>query len=104
MVELPADLGVDDLWPVRVRKADGLGGVRRSAQRVCTHMASSDRLTGGSGGGHGSGSLDLTGTDAADKPPTNLISGVSFSPGEGPCPSDESARAVIIRSFGLEDA
>ncbi len=102
MAELPADFIFNRFWPVRVREAAGFAGIGGGTQRVRAHMADGDGLTGGSGSGRCGGSRDFTWTDAAGKPAANLLDGVHLSPGKRARPGDESTRAVVIWSLGLE--
>ena len=102
VLELPADLVFDGLWPVRIRKAGGVGGISGRTLRVRAHVADGDGLAGGSSSGHCGGSLHITSADATDKPTANLLRSFQFSPGERASPGDEGSRAAIIWSLSLE--
>src|SRR3954447_14464062 len=102
MVELPADLGCDGFWPVRVRKADGADGIPGGTEGMGAHVADRDALAGGAGGGRCRRSLHLTGTDATGKPPTNLLGSMELSAGERAGPGDERPRAVISWRLSLK--
>ena len=66
-------------------------------------MAYGDGLTGGFASGHGGRGPYIARTNATDKPPANLVGSSQFTSGEGAGSGDESARAVVIGSLGLEE-
>src|SRR5579872_5914550 len=82
VLKLPVDLILDGFWPVRICKAGGSRSIGGSAERVSAHVADSDRLTGGSGGGACRRSLHLARTDATGKAPANLLGSAQLSAGE----------------------
>jgi hypothetical protein len=49
VIELPADLLFDELWPLWLRKADGFGGIGGGTESMRAHVADRDGLPGGSG-------------------------------------------------------
>jgi hypothetical protein len=102
VIELPAELIIDGLWPIRMPEAGGLGGIRGGTQRVGAHMADADGLTGGSGSGCCSGRLHLISTDATDKTAADLLRRAQLSSGERPSSGDERPRPAIIWSLSLE--
>ena len=102
MVELPAHLIVGGVCPVWIRKTGGFDGVGGGTQRVGTHMANGDSLTGSSGSGCCSGVLHLTRTDATSEPTANPLGSPELSPGERGVWAMRSSRAVIIWSCSLK--
>jgi hypothetical protein len=90
------------LRPVGSRQAGGFDGIRGGTQCVRAHVADGYGLTGGPGGGSGRGSLDVTGSAAADESTADLLGSVQLSAGERPGPRNRSARAVISWRFSLE--
>lgn len=104
VVELPADLGVDDFRSVGSGKPCGLDGVGRRAECVRAHVADGDSLPGGSGGRGGRWISQFAGRDTTDEAPANLGGGTQLTSGECPSAGDRCARAVIRWCLGLEDA
>jgi hypothetical protein len=102
VIELPADLVLDGSWPAGGRQAGRFGCIRGGAQCMRAHVTDGYGLTGGSGSGSCRGSLHITGSDATHESTADLLGSVQLSPSERPGPGDGSARAVILRSFGLE--
>jgi hypothetical protein len=102
VVELPADLVFDRFLPVGISESGGFDGVGRGPERVRAHVGDGDCLTGGSGSGRCSSSLQVTRRDTAGEPTANLVRSADFSSGERAGPVDESPWAVIIWSLILE--
>jgi hypothetical protein len=100
--ELPADLVVDDFWPVGSRQTGGFDGIRGGAQCVSAHVADRDGLTGGSGSRGSGSSFDLAGRHTTHEAAANLFGGVQLSSGERPSAGDGCARAIISWSYDLE--
>jgi hypothetical protein len=102
VIELPADLVFDALWPIRICEAGGHGGIRGRTERVGAHVADAHGLAGGSGRGRCSGGPNLAGTDATDKAAADLLRRAQLSSGERSGPGDERPRPAIIWSLNLE--
>jgi hypothetical protein len=100
--ELPADLVFAGFWAVRGGEARGARGVCGGTEPVCAHVADGDSLTGGSGGGDGSGSLHVPCTDAAGEATADIRGSTQLSPGERAGSCYQHPRALISWSLGLE--
>ena len=101
VVELPANLLVDDLWSVGCSQSSRLGRIRGRAQGVRTHVRNGHRLAGSLGGGHRGGGRHVTGS-ATGKSAADLIGDVNLPASERPRPGDQVTGAVISRSFSLK--
>jgi hypothetical protein len=102
MVELPANLFFNRLWPVRIRGPRGFGGICGGTECMRTHVADGCGLTGGSGSGCRCRTPYLARTDATDKAAANPLGSGQFSPGVRPSPGDERSGTVIMRRLSLE--
>jgi hypothetical protein len=100
--QLPADLLAHSLWAIRSGESRGLGGVRRGAQGMRTHVGDGSGLSGSSGssgrrrGPHGPGGA------AAGEPPFDLVCDVKLAAAEGPGSRDRVAWTSIAWSLRLK--
>ena len=102
--ELPLDLLAHSVWAVRGGEPRGLGGVRRGAQGMRTHVRDCGGLSGRSGGSRSCRAAHLACGAVAGKPAADLICDVKFATAEGPCSGDRIAGAGVTSSFGLEQS
>ena len=98
------DLLANSLWTIRGGQSHGLGGVRRGAQGMRTHVRDCCGLPCRSGGSGRCRSAHLTCGCAAGEPAADLFYDVKLATAEGPCSRDRIAGAGIAWSFGLEQS
>jgi hypothetical protein len=101
---LPVELLANSLWAIRGRQSHGLGGVRRGAEGMRTHMRDCCGLSCRSGGCGRCRGAHLTCDDAAGKPAADFICDVKLATAEGPCPRDRITWAGIAWSFRLKQS
>ena len=98
------DLLANSLWTVRRRQSHGLGGVRRGAQGMRTHVRDCCGLPCRSGGSGRCRAAHLTCSGAAGEPAADLFCDVKLATAERPCSRDGIAWAGIAWSFRLEQS
>ena len=101
--ELPLDLLANSLRTIRGGQPHGLGGVRRGAQGMRTHVRDCCGLTGRSGGSGRRRAADLT-RRGAGEPAADLLCDVKLATAERPCSRDGIAWPGIAWSFRLEQS
>lgn len=102
VLELPADLTIGRIDPLRRRQRNRPRGIGRRTEGVRSHVSNTGGLRGSAGRGHGSGGAHLARSPAGDETPTNLLGGPELTPAERPRPSDRVARPAVFRSLRLE--
>jgi hypothetical protein len=98
------DLVANGLWRVRGGKSHGLGGVRRGAEGMRTHVRDCRGLPCRSGGSGRCRRAHLTRGGAAGEPTADLFCHVELATPEGPRSRDGIAWAGIAWSFLLEQS
>ncbi len=86
------------------RQAGGFRGIGGRTQGVCSHMGDTGGLCGCSRSCHCDGGGHIPRGAAGHEPSTDLADGSEFAATEGTGPRDGVSRAVVVRSFLLEQA
>ncbi len=89
------DLLVTSLWTIQRGQSHGLGGVRRGAQGMRTHVSDCCGLPRRPRGSGRCGAADLTCGGAAGEPAADLFCDVKLATAEGACSRDGITWAAI---------
>jgi hypothetical protein len=98
------DLLANGRWTIRGGHSDGLGGVRRGAQRMRTHVRNCGSLPCSSGGSGRRRGAHVTCGAATREPAAYLFCDVKLATTKRPCSCDRIAWAAIAWSFRLEQS
>jgi hypothetical protein len=98
------DFLANSLWAIRGGQSHSLGGVRRGAEGMRTHVRDCCGLSCRSGGSGCCRGARLTCGGAAHEPAADLFSDLNLATPEGPCSRDGLAWAGIAWSFRLEQS